>query len=78
MAQKRIRSDLWVAQSDFMAGQNVWVRAGDTVVDGHPILKRREHLFRPFTPTFDLPHQPEPEPASVPATLASATDDGTP
>ena len=61
MAQKLIRSDLYVADSDFMAAPNVWVRAGNTVVAGHPILKGREHKFRPFAPTFDLPIAPQPD-----------------
>jgi hypothetical protein len=64
MAQKRIRSDLWVANSDFLIGHNVWVRAGNTIVDGHPILKRSPHKFRPFVPTFDLPQSDAPVPAA--------------
>ena len=59
MAQKLIRSDLYIADSDFMTSQNVWVRAGNTVVAGHPILRGREHKFRPFKPTFDLASEPE-------------------
>lgn len=30
------------------------IQAGDTVADGHPILKGRMSLFRPFAPTYDL------------------------
>jgi multidrug efflux pump subunit AcrA (membrane-fusion protein) len=30
------------------------IQAGDTVVAGHPILKGRLSLFRPFEPTYDL------------------------
>ena len=30
------------------------IQAGDTVAAGHPILKGRLSLFKPFTPTYDL------------------------
>lgn len=66
MAQKQQRG-LLVANKTFLIEHNVWVRAGDTVVAGHPILRGRAEAFRPFTPTFDLPDpvaEPEPAPAA--------------
>ena len=45
---------LYVAQRTFWVG-NTLVRAGDTIVAGHPLLAGRERLFRPLAPTFSLP-----------------------
>jgi hypothetical protein len=37
-------------------GQRVFITAGKTTArEGHPILKGREKLFRPFTVDFELP-----------------------
>jgi hypothetical protein len=48
------RETLYVAQRTFWVG-NTLVKAGDTVVVGHPLLVGRERLFRPLAPTFGLP-----------------------
>jgi hypothetical protein len=42
---------LFVARKSFWVG-NTLVRAGDTVAAGHPILRGRDRLFAPLTPTF--------------------------
>lgn len=47
-----------VAQRSFWVGK-ILVRAGDTVVVGHPLTVGRERNFRPFVPTFQLPRQPK-------------------
>jgi hypothetical protein len=73
MAEKQLK--VWQATTTFVLGghghQTVYV--GDTVADGHPLLKGRKHLFKPFTPKFPLPAaapepaaEPEPAPAAEP------------
>lgn len=56
MALKQTRRSLpevMVATRTFWIGSQL-VRAGDTVVAGHALLKGRENLFRPFVPTFGV------------------------
>lgn len=58
---------IYQAKEGFMVGSTL-VQQGDTVVDGHPLLKGREILFEPFRPTFgtlptvQLPPSPEVKP----------------
>ncbi len=51
------------------------VTKGDTVIEGHPILKGRKNLFTDFAPTFGtLPvEEDEPEPAPAPEPEAEAS-----
>jgi hypothetical protein len=57
---------IFVAKESFhLKGQ--LVPAGSTVVDGHPMLKGRAHLFRPFVPTFGTLAVDEPEKPAVSA-----------
>jgi hypothetical protein len=77
MAEKKLKSDLYVARKTFLVEGNLWVRQGDTAVAGHPILKGRvkDGTFVPFVPTFGEPEPepapaPEPEPAPEPATAS--------
>jgi hypothetical protein len=74
MAVKQLRSELYVATKTFLVSGNLWVRQGDTVVAGHPILKGRieSGCFRPFTPTFGPVTEPEPEVAPSPGEEPSA------
>lgn len=66
MAQKANRAsapEIYIANKTFLTDGNQWVRQGDTVAAGHPLLKGRiqsGNYFRPFTPTFG-PVEPEPE-----------------
>jgi hypothetical protein len=72
MAEKRIRSEtpaVYVATATFYVHGNQLVLAGHTVAAGHPILKGREALFRPFTPTWTLPGA-KPEPPEAETTQA--------
>jgi hypothetical protein len=71
MAEKRIRTEptAYVALATFYLDGATLVMAGHTVAAGHPLLRGREHLFRPFTPTWPLPGETpesEPEPVAVP------------
>lgn len=61
---------LYVAQRAFWAG-NTLVRAGDTVVAGHPLLRGRDRLFVPHTPTFPLPRGARPAVAGAEVATAS-------
>jgi len=68
MAEKQLRAGIYVATKTFLIEHNLWVRQGDTVVAGHPILKGRQRThFAPFTPTFG-----EPEPDTTPPADAAA------
>ena len=70
MAEKRTRSEFYVAKAAFLYRGTQLVLEGHTVAAGHPLLKGREALFRPFVPTWPLPGaEPavEPEPAAEPA-----------
>jgi hypothetical protein len=75
MAEKLIHSkapEIYVAVSPFYVGSQL-VLAGHTVVAGHPLLKGRASLFRPFEPTWGLPVTPEPEPEPEPKHPAPVT-----
>ena len=54
-------------------GSNVYITAGQTAREGHPILKGREAMFIPVQVTYDLPEPkapaktPPPAPAAAPA-----------
>jgi hypothetical protein len=56
-------NDIFVAKSTFTCtvdGKRCTVRKGSTMVrQGHPVLKGREHLFEPVTPSpgFDVPEK---------------------
>jgi hypothetical protein len=68
MAEKRQRSEVYVARASFLYQGRTLVLEGHTVAAGHPMLKGRESLFRPFVPTWPLPGgKPEPEPDPEPA-----------
>jgi len=56
----------YIADDTFHIGSHV-IHAGETVEAGHPWLKGRHKLFRPFTPTYPW-KEPEakPEPAPEP------------
>ncbi len=70
MAEKQLRAGIYVATKTFLLEHNVWVRQGDTVVAGHPVLKGRQKThFVPFQPTFG---EPEPEAAPEPDAPADA------
>lgn len=64
MAQKQLRAAIHVARKTFLIEHNLWVRQGDTVVDGHPILKGRAEYFEPFKPTFGELEVAESDPPS--------------
>lgn len=76
MAEKKRRTEIFQAVDSF-AFRGVIVQMGDTVIAGHPLLKGRQKLFRPFQPTYGqidyeaaaAPEtaEPEPEPATRPA-----------
>lgn len=55
MVEKRVRSEYFVAKAAFLYRGTQLVLEGHTVQAGHPILKGREALFRPFVPTWPLP-----------------------
>ena len=45
--------EIYQATEPFYA-DGMTIQPGDTVAAGHPILKGRAALFRPFEPTYDL------------------------
>lgn len=63
MAKKQL---IYEAMADMYVGGQ-FVSRGSTVVHGHPLLKGRTKLFRPFVPTYgdldsvDVPEYEEPE-----------------
>jgi hypothetical protein len=59
MAKKSL---IYETTSDFYLGGQ-YIPAGATVTHGHPLMKGRSHLFRPFVPTYDFAEEAEPEPA---------------
>lgn len=71
---KAPRADVYEAVDTFIYRGDVIVNRGATVEAGHPMLKGREKLFRPFSPTFTLAGaqpeaprgNPEPEPQGEP------------
>lgn len=58
MAKKSL---IYETTNDFYLGGQ-YIPAGATVTHGHPLMKGRSHLFRPFVPTYDLAEEAEPEP----------------
>ena len=68
MAEKTIRAsgpEIFIANKTFLISGNLWVRQGDTVEKGHPIMRGRKEFFRPFSPTFPLPDaEPKPTPTA--------------
>jgi len=76
MAEKQLRSDLHTVKATFLWKGNQYFVAGQTVQDGHPVLKGKAALFEPFTPDHPWPTvprgtskpepQPEPEPEPDP------------
>lgn len=79
MAKKQL---IYEATHDFYLGGQ-YIPAGATVVQGHPLLKGRTKLFKPFVPTYgdiegaELPEAPEPElaPPAKPEEKAQAAED---
>lgn len=80
MAKKNL---IYEAITDFYLGGQ-YIPSGATVVHGHPLLKGRTKLFRPFVPTFgsvegievpDSEPEPEPEPKPTKAEKAQAAED---
>lgn len=51
-------------------GENVYITAGQTAREGHPILKGREAMFVPLQVDYDLP-EPEPKAAARPPAPAA-------
>jgi hypothetical protein len=69
MAEKKIRSELYTVVSTFLYRGNQHFTAGQTIQAGHPVLKGRASLFRPFAPDHPWPvagqeSEPEPEPVA--------------
>lgn len=62
MARKPITPMIYEAIDDALINGTTYVMRGNTVVAGHPLLKGRMKLFRPFVPTFGEMAEPEPEP----------------
>lgn len=63
--------DVFVAVESVLTefeGSNVYITAGDTAREGHPILEGREAIFAPQQVTWDLP---EPKAQSKPAPAAA-------
>lgn len=58
----RAEPGILVATSAFAAtvdGRNYVIRRGDTIRDGHPLVKGRENHFAPFTISYELPEKPQ-------------------
>jgi hypothetical protein len=71
MAQKKLRSDLYVVRRTFFFANRQWFRAGQIVAASDPVLKGRESLFRVFVPPGQAPEpelDPEPEAAASTST----------
>ena len=73
-------TDLFVAtdSANFdYKGQPIWISSGTVVRAGHPILKGREHLFKPLKVHFDVekPAAKPEKPVPTPAVVASARAD---
>ena len=79
MAKKQL---IYQSTTDFYLGGQ-YIPAGATVVHGHPLLKGRTKLFKPFVPDYgdiegaELPDVPEPElaPPAKPEEKAQAAED---
>lgn len=52
-------TDIFVAKTGAFvllpSGEQIRMRRGQTVRVGHPLLRGREHLFKPFEVTYDVP-----------------------
>lgn len=59
-------ADLYIATDSALTrigGKDVMIEAGQTVVRaGHPLLKGREHMFRPLTVHYDVPEEEPAQP----------------
>lgn len=53
-----------VNETFYVGGTPVY--AGETVVAGHPLMRGRRHLFRPFAPTYGHVPEPDAPPKSAP------------
>lgn len=52
-------------------GRNVYITAGQTAREGHPILKGREAMFIPLQVDYDLPEPKAPAKTPAPAPPAA-------
>lgn len=74
--------DVYVARESFVTdldGERITVRKGKTRVrEGHPLLRGREHLFKPVDVQYDVetarqePTPPPPAPAPEPVAKKAA------
>lgn len=59
-------ADIFVAVESVLTdldGQSVYITAGQTAREGHPILKGREALFEPFKVDYEVDEAPAPKKA---------------
>lgn len=66
-------ADIYVAVESVLTevdGQNVYITAGQTAREGHPIMKGRDALFEPFKVDYEVDEAPAPKRAA-PAAKAS-------
>lgn len=61
MPEKRLRTEVYVAREAFYYRGSTLVLAGQTVAAGHPMLRGRMNLFRPFVPTWPAPDAETPK-----------------
>ncbi len=75
MAEKKIRTEYFIVNAPFFYKNDQFFAAGQVIAAGHPVLRGREHLFRPIAPLgarpepVSAPHSevaPEPTPESEP------------
>lgn len=69
-------ADIYVAVESVLTevdGQNVYITAGQTAREGHPILKGREALFEPFKVDYEVEEAPQPAPAPKKAPAAKSS-----
>lgn len=67
--------DIFVATDSVLTdigGENVYITAGQTAREGHPILKGREAMFIPLQVDYDLPEPKAPAKTPAPAPAAPA------
>jgi hypothetical protein len=64
-----VKNTIYRATKAFMAehkGRRTTVRAGQTIREGHPLLKGREHLFEALTVDFEHTTKKPPKPKKEP------------
>ncbi len=66
MAEKKIYAPtLFVVNATFFYKGDQLFTAGQVIAAGHPVLKGRQHLFRPLAP-IGAPRAPDPLPEPEP------------